>query len=708
MALSSDRAKRGDIQILRGLAVLAVFLAHFGSLVPGGFLGVDVFFVISGYVITLSLLSLHRTQVSAKKLLAIFWKRRFFRLVPVLVVVLASTLLTASFTLIPQQFLPQIEMAAWSLFFAGNIGAELSSGGGYFDPIAEENWLNHLWSLGVEEQFYLVFPFIFLAGVASVWAQKKNLRALFVVGALALVSFGFSLLNDADHVFGLGGIFTEGAVGAALGYYSPVGRAWQLLLGAFAALLSSRIRPRQGIFVPILGFSTLLGAFWLTPETDSHPGLATLVPALSVVLLLLWQLEEKAARSTLLVPLRWLGDRSYGAYLWHWPVWLFLTSHWGNGIPVITFAFAITVTLATLSYRLIELPLIEVGRKERGKQTVAKPWRIQWNPAREGGASNFQRSTIFAGISICLLFFSAGFEGRALNPAYEQLWISSQSEEGRSTYRLATQHSPEFLNFGADEEGIQQFSDCYFNTSKLGGEIENGLRMCAEMHGPGVLVIGDSHARDLFSLISSRFNHQFIVGVTVGGCRPHTPRPECQYEEVLKFLEENAVVFELVLYQQAGFYLLEEDSGVPGSREMFTGLDLGSPVTNIRVNQGHVRGTLAYLSQLANHVPVRWVLPRPAPHFTISQTMEVGCGGTFKYRPNQRELFQELDSFIVNEVLIAAPASVPITTVGNELFDLNLASDYMNCEEIYWSDGDHFSAVGEVRFGARLPANFLD
>lgn len=121
--------KRSDIQILRGIAVLAVMLAHFGSLVPGGFLGVDVFFIISGYVITESLLSLNTTHFPAKKLLAVFWGRRFFRLVPVLIVVIASTLLMASVTLTPQQFLPQIEMAAWSLFFTGNVGAELFPGG---------------------------------------------------------------------------------------------------------------------------------------------------------------------------------------------------------------------------------------------------------------------------------------------------------------------------------------------------------------------------------------------------------------------------------------------------------------------------------------------------------------------------------------------------------------------------------------------------
>lgn len=209
-----------------------------------------------------------------------------------------------------------------------------------------------------------MFPLIFLTGITGVWAQKRRFRALYLISTLALVSFGFSLLNSADYALGFGGIFTQGVAGALVGYYSPLSRAWQLLVGVLVALLSCQFRPRQGIFVPILGFATLLGSFWLTSESNTHPGLATLVPTLAVGLLLMWQLRDETARSPFLGPLRWLGDRSYGAYLWHWPVWLFLTSHWGNSIPVIVFAFVITVLLATLSYRLIELPFIEVGRKK--------------------------------------------------------------------------------------------------------------------------------------------------------------------------------------------------------------------------------------------------------------------------------------------------------------------------------------------------------
>jgi len=121
--------RRIDIQVLRGFAVFGVMLAHFGALVPGGFLGVDVFFVISGFVITLSVWSLQRREHSRRRFLAVFWRRRFFRLVPVLVVVLTATLFGASLSLPPSEFGDQVEMSVWSLFFVGNVGVEVLTQG---------------------------------------------------------------------------------------------------------------------------------------------------------------------------------------------------------------------------------------------------------------------------------------------------------------------------------------------------------------------------------------------------------------------------------------------------------------------------------------------------------------------------------------------------------------------------------------------------
>ena len=212
--------KRTDIQLWRGVAVLAVMLAHFGSLVPAGFIGVDLFFAISGFVITLSFLRLLSREKSIKTVLVEFWSRRFWRLVPALSIVLVATLLGAFLLLPPHDFRDQVEMSVWSFFFAGNIGVEVVSRPNYFDPAAKHNWLLHLWSLGVEEQFYLLFPFALLALLGL---ERKTGKFSRVVLWLLLASVASLLLASVNEVVEWLGVFpwvveTTG-LSALLGYY---------------------------------------------------------------------------------------------------------------------------------------------------------------------------------------------------------------------------------------------------------------------------------------------------------------------------------------------------------------------------------------------------------------------------------------------------------------------------------------------------------
>lgn len=394
-------SRRPDIQLLRGVAVLGVMLAHFGALVPGGFLGVDVFFVISGFVITLSVWSLHTTQTTSRRFLAVFWRRRFFRLVPVLVVVLAATLLGASLSLPPSEFGDQVEMSIWSLFFAGNVGVEIVTNGDYFDPGVEENWMLHLWSLGVEEQFYLIFPFIFLTLIASSWARRRKGRPFVVVVSLLVASFALSLVNDADLAFGWGGAFTESTgLSALFGYYSPLTRAWQFLLGVLAALIVLNSGTMKRRWLSFLAAAVLVVSFALVPESNLLPGFPTVLPMLAVFLLLLSPLPKKLVGSQPLRPLSWLGDRSYSAYLWHWPVWLFLGHHVGREALTIPLAFAITLALSALSYRFVELPFI--GRGKTGGTPSLEPRSVPTGPRR--GTSN----AVLIGLIILPLLVGVG------------------------------------------------------------------------------------------------------------------------------------------------------------------------------------------------------------------------------------------------------------------------------------------------------------
>ena len=352
---------RTDIQLLRGVAVLAVMLAHFGALAPGGFLGVDIFFAISGFVITLSFIKLWSRESNRRNLLRKFWLRRFWRLFPALSVVLTATLVSALFLLPAEDFRDQLEMTVWSFFFAGNIGVEVVSQQDYFDPAANFNWLLHLWSLGVEEQFYLIFPFIMLFLLGRFMKTSSQTAVISAVIAGSLISFLLAGVNEFEvALMGEGRLTESTGFSAALGYYSPLTRAWQFGVGIIAALLTLNTpRKQTSRLLPIAGITVLSLSLLLMPESNLLPGPLSLVPMVAMFVLLRYPLSTRATDSLLARPLSWLGDRSYSAYLWHWPVWSVLTQLSGEGVIVIVMAFLTTLVLAGVTYRFIERPLID-------------------------------------------------------------------------------------------------------------------------------------------------------------------------------------------------------------------------------------------------------------------------------------------------------------------------------------------------------------
>lgn len=373
---------RFDVQILRGVAVLAVMLAHFGSLLPGGFLGVDIFFAISGFVITLSFINLKNKTLSNGELLRQFWFRRFWRLFPALSLVLSVTLVTA-FALLPaSEFRHQWEMSVWSFFFLGNVGAEVVALGDYFDPGAQSNWLLHLWSLGVEEQFYLFFPFAMIGLLAIMGTRTGRTRAIFLASIFSIISFILASINEISAQFLLvAGGGNSSLLSYLLGYYSPFTRAWQFGVGIVAAMLTIQHPEHQSraprTLLWILGAGLLASSMLLTPESELLPGPITLWPMAAMFIFLRFPLPARLGQSRLLRPLMWLGDKSYSIYLWHWPVWQGLGLFAEPSISVILASFAITLTLALGTNKWLERPIVEWSKQrslaQRGPLPIRRP-----------------------------------------------------------------------------------------------------------------------------------------------------------------------------------------------------------------------------------------------------------------------------------------------------------------------------------------------
>jgi peptidoglycan/LPS O-acetylase OafA/YrhL len=335
---------------LRGIAVLAVVLFHgFPGLLPGGLVGVDIFFVISGYLITSILVADFAVPSSRLAgVIADFYARRIRRLFPALVIVLAATYLLGFHFLLPSEFARLAQRILAGTGFCLNF--LLAGQEDYFNPAALTDPLLHLWSLAVEEQFYLLWPL-------AIWiASRCRIRLLPLTVFLAATSF---LWNSQRY---------EGAAGAA--FYLPQMRMWELLLGGLAALLRPPLpdagraggRHQAGIdqVLSALGFLLVGAGLVASRHDDSLPNGWTLLPTVGAACVVCsggtaW-LNRKVLAQRVLVG---VGLISYPLYLWHWPLLSFAQIASGGLLSPAARAelLAAAAVLAWLTYRLVERPV---------------------------------------------------------------------------------------------------------------------------------------------------------------------------------------------------------------------------------------------------------------------------------------------------------------------------------------------------------------
>lgn len=349
--------KRQDIQVLRATAVIGVILFHVGLPVPGGFSGVDVFFVISGFVITSMLL--REVRDTGRVSLRNFYARRVRRLVPavaimVAVVAVLAILVYPTFETVE----PGIVTGFGGLFFVGNIVIDRLSWD-YFAPTSAWNPFLHLWSLGVEEQFYIVFPLLLIASI-SIWKLSRWRALVAAFSALALVSFGISWLGSSDFRI----LLPWGQ--SFLGFYSPLSRMWEFLLGVLIAflpvvLLSLRAS-RWLVFAGSLG---ILASFLFLDSSAEDRTIPLLIPTVSAALIIFAVTMSPSRAESSRPAVRFLvlvGDLSYSLYLWHWPLIVLFTYVWPNSSLSGPSSLLFSVPLAVLSYYLIENP-VRSGRR---------------------------------------------------------------------------------------------------------------------------------------------------------------------------------------------------------------------------------------------------------------------------------------------------------------------------------------------------------
>jgi peptidoglycan/LPS O-acetylase OafA/YrhL len=437
---------RPEVDGMRALAIVPVVLFHLGcGWIPGGFAGVDVFFVISGFLITGIILKEREQGVfSFWK----FWERRIRRIFPALFAMLAATLL-AGFLLL---FVTELHRLASETNAVLTMRANfkmLRLTGDYWGPVAESIPLLHTWSLAVEEQFYLVYPLL-LVGLLKFGRS----RALTVLSILACVSFALCVWRTPTH--------------PAQAFYHPHTRAWELLAGCVAALaMEGRVLKIGGRAAGVavgIGLSMILASFFLLKGGEGFPGYKALLPVAGAVAVILFARDGVgiAGRALSARPVVYVGRLSYSLYLWHWPLIVFARAVGKThriGIPDWAVAL-VSVVLAVFSLEVIE---------PRGKKLRPLiPWSV-------GGLA-------------CL----AGFAALAARhkPAYDIKVFAPVEWDG------ALYSSPAAL--ARIPSGAQErMRDLVLPVRETPGDPSPSAPGMVRIHGevsPSVCVLGDSHA----------------------------------------------------------------------------------------------------------------------------------------------------------------------------------------------------------------------
>jgi len=408
------------IDALRAIAVLAVFLYHAGiGWMPGGFLGVDVFFVISGYLITSLLLSERRRTGRVR--LGQFWLRRARRLLPAVGVLIAVTMIVAA--ILEPDRLPELRgdaisslayVANWHFIFAHQ---------SYFDQFQRPSLFRHLWSLSVEEQFYLFWPIVFAAGMSLFGRKRLALGVLAGAAASLVLMWVLFDPNDASRV-----------------YYGTDTHAAGLLIGVALALVWApwqlrRAKPGRWCgptldAIGVVGLGYLALSFLHVHDYDLalyHGGYLWIALASAAAIAVFAHPSARLGGLVAQPPLVWLGLRSYSFYLWHWPVLALTRPGLDVSLPrgvLIPLQLLVVLALADLSYRFVELPF----RGKRKLFSLPEGWLRVGRPA-----------LAFAVIAIVAL---VGWGGIASTGSAPNVAAASTAEFAKVTVKPASSRIP--------------------------------------------------------------------------------------------------------------------------------------------------------------------------------------------------------------------------------------------------------------------------
>lgn len=383
---------RTDINGLRAIAVISVVLFHFNAAwLPGGFAGVDVFFVISGFLMTgIIFKGLENSSFSVMH----FYLSRANRIIPALAVLCLILLALGWFYLAPLQYKELGKHTASSIGFISNIIYWKESG--YFDASSHEKWLLHTWSLSVEWQFYIIYPLVLVAmkRFMSVQVMKWIILAGSVIGFVFCVVATYKWANPS--------------------YYLLPARAWEMMVGGVAYLFPFDFKEKTKIKLETLGVALILISCAFISEDYLWPGYLALVPVLGAFLIIHTNRNSSLLTSNFIM--QKIGLWSYSIYLWHWPIVVALYTFNNKDHSYIYFGISLSIFLGFLSYRFVECKFKNIGEIKFKALFTNKPVIM---------------ACLIASISVIIFFYN----GLSIRPSLDSNLITITSNIKPSPFR---------------------------------------------------------------------------------------------------------------------------------------------------------------------------------------------------------------------------------------------------------------------------------
>jgi len=451
---------------MRAIAILVIVAYHAG--VPGfsgGFIGVDIFFVISGFLITRNLLDESIASNSIR--LSNFWARRVRRLVPGLALMVVVTLVFSSVIVAPFDMLQISKEGASAALYISNIVFGFKAQN-YFATNINKSPFLHTWSLGVEEQFYLVWPFVLYGALILSRGSRMMLRRVALPIFLIILAISFALNISWT------------ASGSAWAFFSLPSRAWEFAIGGLIASISIRKGPmRWSVATGLIGLACLGYADLFFTDTTSYPGVHAVWPVAGTGLLIVSGQMVGSANPTMVMrvmsarPMRWIGRLSYSWYLWHWPFIILAVLAVGNsGVPIRVIAALASLGVASLAFRVVENPV-----------------RLSQQLIRSAGR------TFLVGVSITVVTLGAAW----------------------GTWLLASRSTPTSFTIAKDAAFKDFFPLCVARSSPRGIPYCEGGDLKSSTT---VALVGDSHAQTWFNELSSiaAKQHVHLVKYAWPGC----------------------------------------------------------------------------------------------------------------------------------------------------------------------------------------------